>query len=301
MSQDDQGLSHHGVDDDSGVPSANETMRLLLERSSCRSFEDRPIPEDILHQILEAGVHAPTGGNLQPFSIIVVEDAERKETLARLNEDQLFMADAPVNLVFCIDWHRIERWAALSCAPFAAKRSFRHFWISFQDTIIAAQNIGTAADALGLGSVYIGTIMDRIPEHCDLLGLPDGVLPVVILTMGYPKVRPAPKRKLALEVLVHRERYREMSDKELQAAFEAKYPALRRDVTPERLAQIEEVGAAVHGENFARKCVETVHRNGYINAAQYYFALHYRADLMAGGTSQFLDVVRGRGFDWFER
>jgi nitroreductase len=301
MSDDDRGLSHHGVDDATGMRSANETMRLLLERSSCRSFSDRPIPEAVLEQILQAGIHAPTGGNLQPFSIIIVAETERKETLAHLNEEQMFMAEAPINLVFCIDWHRIERWAALESAPFAAKRSFRHFWISFQDTIIAAQNICTAADALGLGSVYIGTIMDRIPEHSELLGLPDGVLPVVILTMGYPKARPAPKRKLAREVLVHRERYRDLSDEALSEAFEAKYPALRREVTPERLAVIEEVARAVDGPAIAERCLETVRRNGYINAAQYYFALHYRADQMAAGTGEFLDVVRRRGFGWFDR
>ncbi len=300
MSQDDHGLSHHGVDDATGSRGANETMRLLLERSSCRSFSDRPVADDVLEQILQAGIHAPTGGNLQPFSIVIVADAGRKETLAHLNEDQMFMAEAPINLVFCIDWHRIERWAALECAPFAAQRSFRHFWISFQDTIIAAQNISTAADALGLGSVYIGTIMDRIPEHSALLALPEGVMPVVILTLGYPKARPAPKRKLAREVLVHREIYREMADDELRLAFEEKYPALRREVTPERLAVMDEVGRAVHGPTFAERCLETVRRNGYINAAQYYFALHYRADQMAEGTAQFLEVVRQRGFGWFD-
>lgn len=301
MNQDDNGVSHHGVDGATGPRGANATMRLLLERSSCRSFSDRPVPDDVLEQILQAGIHAPTGGNLQPFSIIVVADAGRKVTLAHLNEDQMFMAEAPVNLVFCIDWHRIERWAALECAPFAAKRSFRHFWISFQDTIIAAQNISTAADALGLGSVYIGTIMDRIPEHSALLELPEGVMPVVILTLGYPKARPAPKRKLARDVLVHRERYREMADDELHRAFEDKYPALRREVTPERLAVIDEVGRAVHGPVFAERCLETVHHNGYINAAQNYFALHYRADQMAEGTAQFLEVVHQRGFGWFDR
>lgn len=301
MSQDDAGLSHHGVDDTESGRFANATMRLLIERSSCRSFGDRPIPEEVLDQILAAGIHAPTGGNLQPFCIVVVTDPGRKETLARLNEDQMFMAEAPANLVFCIDWRRIERWAALENAPFSATRSFRHFWISFQDTIIAAQNIGTAADALGLGSVYIGTIMDRLREHRELLALPDGVMPVVILTMGYPKARPAPKRKLAKEVVVHRETYRDLPDAELQAAFEAKYPALRREITPERLATIDEVAQAVHGPEFAKRCLERIHRNGYINAAQYYFALHYRADQMGAGNEQFLAIVREFGFGWFEK
>ena len=151
--------SHHGVDDSAGRRYPNETMRLLLERGSCRYFENRKIPPDVLDLILKAGVHAPTGGNLQPYSIIKIEDEQTKRKLTELCGNQQFIAHAPVNLMFCIDWYRLRRWAELEIAPFTATSSFRHFWISFQDTMIAAQNICTAADAMGLGSVYVGTVL----------------------------------------------------------------------------------------------------------------------------------------------
>ena len=73
--------SHHGVDDSAGRRYPNETMRLLLERGSCRYFENRKIPPDVLDLILKAGVHAPTGGNLQPYSIIKIEDEQTKRKL----------------------------------------------------------------------------------------------------------------------------------------------------------------------------------------------------------------------------
>jgi len=133
---------------ESASDNSNETIRLLHERSSCRSFENRPIPADVLETVLAAGVHAPTGGNLQPYSIIKTEDPTVKERLTKLCGDQPFIATAPVDLLFCIDYHRLGRWAQLSTAPYTATSSFRHFWIAFQDTIIAAQNICTAADAV---------------------------------------------------------------------------------------------------------------------------------------------------------
>ena len=155
-----QNLSHHGVEDrNNNRKFANTTLELLSERASCRAFSSKKISNKVMDDILLAGTKAPTGGNLQPYSIIRIRDAETKKNLAGLC-GQSFIAEAPVNLLFCIDWRRLERWASLEKAPFSAHRSFRHFWISFQDTIISAQNICTAIDSMGLGSVYIGTILD---------------------------------------------------------------------------------------------------------------------------------------------
>jgi nitroreductase len=292
--------THHGIDDNSRGQYPNSTLRLLIERSSCRSFTNEAIPDDVLQLILEAGIHSATGGNLQPYSIIKIADASTKSRLAELNENQTFIATAPVNLLFCLDWHRLRRWADLQVAPFAASSSFRHFWISFQDTIIAAQSICTAADALGLGSVYVGTVLECFPELREIFGLPDGVFPVVLLSLGYPKVRPLPKKKLRIPVIVHDEKYREDSDQELLTAFEEKYPAWKREITRERLKTMERVCREVHGEAFARKCLTEVEKRGYFNAVQNYFGLHYQADIMAARNGEFLKTMEEFGFGWFK-
>lgn len=129
------------------------------------------------------------------------------------------MGEAAIHLLFCIDLHRVERWAKLEVAPFTATSSFRHFWISFIDTIICAQNICTAADSLGLGSVYIGTILEFLTDIQDMFQLPKGVFPVVLLCLGYPKVKPLPKKKLDVQVIVHAERYHEMENQKIIDAF----------------------------------------------------------------------------------
>jgi FMN reductase [NAD(P)H] len=292
--------SHHGYEEKKSGIYPNDTMRLLMERASCRNFKDQKIPGEVLNLILDAGVHAPTGGNLQPYSVIKIESSETRGKLAEMCM-QNFIAQAPVNLLFCIDWHRLERWAKLEIAPFTATSSFRHFWISFQDTIISAQNICTAADAMGLGSVYIGTIMDLMPEIRDLCALPKGVLPVVLLCLGYPKSELMVRRKLGREVVVHDEKYREIDELELKSVFDKKYHHVKIEMTDERLERIKEVCEKVHGAAFAEKCIEDIKKKVYINAAQRYFGLHYDADLMPDSNEEFLTWMKEFGFGWFEK
>lgn len=281
------------------IPIVNSTMKLLHERSSCRAFQDRPVPPPVLQAVLEAGVQAPSGGNLQPYSIILIRNRSTSQKLAALCGNQQFIARAPVNLLFCIDWHRSRRWAHLSDAPFTANRSFRHFWIAFQDTIIAAQNICTAADAMGLGSVYIGTIMEFIKESRKMFELPDGVLPVVLLCLGYPKHRPEPRKKLGLDIIVHDEKYHEPDDRTLLDAFDAKYP-LKPEITKDRLDKIYDVVRLVQGRDAADKCLDEIKKRGYINFALRYFALHYAADQMPLHNTEFMKAIEEAGFGFFK-
>ena len=278
----------------------NQTIKLLHERASCRSFLDKKIPADVMRYILEAGIRAATGGNLQPYSIIKIVKQATKKRIAKL-AGQGFIADAPVNLIFCIDWHRLERWAKLETAPFTAKSAFRHFWISFQDTMITAQNICTAADAMGLGSVYIGTVMEFFPTLKRMLKLPKGVMPVVLLCLGYPKTKLVPRKKLSVDVMVHKEKYQDLTDKKLIDAFNKKYTGMKIEVTPERLKTIERVCQDVAGEKFAKKCLDKIKKQGYISWAQRYFGLHYVANEMPKKNERFLKVIEQFGFNWFKK
>ena len=292
--------SHHGVKEEQNARYRNATMKILMERASCRNFSRRSVSRRVISQILEAGTHAPTGGNLQPYSIIKIVSPRKRAKLAKMC-GQSFMAKAPVHLLFCIDYHRLQRWAAIEIAPFSATSSFRHFWIGFQDTIIAAQNICTAADSLGMGSVYIGTLMEFIPETRLMFRLPKGVLPVVLLCLGYPATKLLVRRKLGVETVVHDERYREMSDRALKNAFQKKYPSVRLEVTKDRLKRIRTVCSRVHGSTFAEKCIQAIEQNGYINMAQRYFGLHYVADLMPTDNEVFIRTMKRSGFTWFEK
>ena len=278
---------------------ANETMRVLLERGSCRVFEDRNVDDALLGQVLEAGVQAASGGNIQPWSAIVIRNQETKDKLTDLNGGQKFISRAPVNILFCIDMHRMERWAELMVAPYTATSSFRHFWISFQDTVIAAQNICTAADALGLGSVYVGTVLECFRELREMFGLPQVVFPVVLLSMGWPVKPPAPRSKLPKSMLVHREKYRAPGDEELLEAMDKKYDTTF-PAKAESLARLKKTCLGAHGPKFADKCLAKVEEQGYISMVQRYFGLHYTADTMPQGNEEYLKILAECGFSWFQ-
>lgn len=279
---------------------ASETIKLLLERSSSRKFLDKRVPADVMNTILSAGVHAPTGGNLQPYSIIKIEDPAKRKKLAEINHNQPYVEAAPVSLLFCIDWRRLKRWADLEIAPFGATNSFRHFWISFQDTVIAAQNISTAADALGLGSVYIGTVLECFREIRDMFGLPEGVFPVVILCMGYPEKRAEPRNKLPVEVVVHDEKYRDLPDEDLLEAYAAKYKNTTFAVSDDLLEKISKACRAIGGEALEKKCMQRIRAAGHIKMAQRYFGTHYEAGEMAKGNEEYIKIMEEFGFNWFK-
>lgn len=278
---------------------ANETMKVLLERGSCRVFQDQDIDDALLEQVLEAGVRAASGGNIQPWSAVVVRKQGTKERLAELCRCQDFICRAPVDILFCIDLHRMERWAELGVAPYTAPSSFRHFWISFQDTVIAAQNICTAADALGLGSVYVGSVLECFRELREMFVLPQGVFPVVLLSLGWPAKPPVPRNKLPQSLLIHQEKYREPGDEELLAAMANKY-----DTTfPATAASLERLRTAclgAHGPNFADKCMAKVQEQGYISMVQRYFGLHYTANTMPRDNEKYLKDLEECGLSWFK-
>lgn len=279
----------------------NKTIELLYERASCRSFGEEPIPDETLDVVLAATAHAATGGNLQPYSIIKVLDSEVRQRLMALCGDQPFIGQAPVSLVFCIDFRRLERWAALEKAPFSARRAFRHFWISFQDVVICAQTVCTAANAMGLGAVYVGTVLECLEELRDLLKLPKGVFPVVMVCLGYPRGQLVPKRKLGVDVVVHDEVYREMTDEELLRAYDEKYGGQTFEATPERVDSIARACREVHGDDYAEEFLARVRRDGHLNTAQRVFGLNYPADEMPRRNRCIMSAARNAGLDWFDQ
>ncbi|WP_113674357.1 nitroreductase family protein [Vallitalea guaymasensis] len=278
----------------------NETMKLLYERASCRSFQDKDIEEDLLNQVIDAGLHGATGGNLQPYSIIKITSEETKKRLVEECEMQKIVANAPVNLLFCIDWRRLGRWAKACNAPFTATKSYRHFWIALQDTVICAQNICTAADSVGLGSVYIGTVESCFIELKSICNIPEGVFPVVLLSLGYPTKYPAPRKKLGVEALVHNEQYQDLDIEELIRLHDEKYEHKTLPITEEKLQTIYEVTADVSDKSNAENIINTIKEQGHINMAQRYFGLHYMANWSCTGNQEFIDTLINYGFDWIK-
>lgn len=213
----------------------NEVMKALLERKSVRAFEDSEISEEIKNQILEAMMRAPTAGNSMFYSVIDVTDQKIKDKLAITCDDQPFIAQAPLVLVFLADYRRwIRKYQQAGCEN-VKPPELNDLLLSTNDAVIAAHAACVAAESFGIGSCYIGDIMENWEEHRKLMSLPEYVAPVSMLVFGYPtqqqKDRAQPPR-FPKKFIVHENTYYDLSDDELneyrtdeqaQAMYKRKY------------------------------------------------------------------------------
>lgn len=203
----------------------NEIIKSLFERKSVRVFTGEPVTEEEKALLLECAFQAPTAGCQQMYTILDIVDRAEKEALAELCDHQGFIAQAPLVLIFLAD---CRRW--LDVYGEAGVEEVRSpgpgdLLLAMADAVIAAQNVVAAAESLGLGSCYIGDVMERCEEHRSLLHLPEYVFPAAMLVLGWPtrqqKDRPKPPRA-ALEHIVHENTYRRMGPAELEAMLAPK-------------------------------------------------------------------------------
>nr|MDO8133006.1 nitroreductase family protein [Candidatus Njordarchaeum guaymaensis] len=182
----------------------------ILERTSIRDFEKgRKVPEKVLEKILISGIRAPSAGNIQPRSFVVVNDQTVKDRLYELCENQAFMKDAPVWIVPCVDLHRHLMAARLTGVEYDYT-GILPYTFGVLDTALSIENMVIAAEALGLGSVMIGSIIDHPGKVKEILKLPEHSLALCILCIGYPKKKPEKREKWGYNVIVCENHYRDI-------------------------------------------------------------------------------------------
>lgn len=172
----------------------NGTMKALIDRKSMRSFTDQPIAEDVKQAILRAAFEAPTAGNQMLYTIIDVTDEELKTTLSDVCDHQPFIATAKMVLIFLADcrrWLDTYRFAGLT----PRRPGQGDILLATADAVIAAQNTVVAAESFGLGSCYIGDILEHCEQVRALLSLPDEVIPAAMLVYGYPTAQQIARKK----------------------------------------------------------------------------------------------------------
>lgn len=203
----------------------NPIIENLHSRKSVRAYQDKPIPAEIKQQILLAAMAAPTAGNQQLYTILDITDQHIKDRLAITCDNQPFIAKAPMVLIFCAD---IQKWLDAfiegGCQPRLPGSG--DFLLAVNDAVIAAQNAVTAAWSLGIGSCYIGDVMEQCEQHRQLLNLPAYVFPAAMLVFGYPteqqQQRPKPPR-CELQYIVHENTYQRMDGLKLRKMFEKNF------------------------------------------------------------------------------
>ena len=175
----------------------NDIIRSLNDRKSVRAFEEREIPADIKRAILNAAMQAPTAGNQQMYTILDITDQNIKDQLVKSCDDQPFIAKAKMVLIFLADY---QKWydAFVEGGAEPRKPGCGDLLLACSDAVIAAQNAVVAAESFGIGSCYIGDVMENCEIHREMLNLPEYVFPACMLVFGYPtdqqKERKKPER-----------------------------------------------------------------------------------------------------------
>lgn len=200
-----------------------DAMTAILQRRSVRRFTSDTVEPRKIEAILEAARWAPSGGNTQPWDFVVVNDSDIRRKLAALLKlahlqhwtevmatphdekvlaDKVDMADklarGPIFIVVCLN--RKRGYTTSKYAEFG-------YFLDLQSVAAAIENMLLAATAQGLGSVWMGTPRLKQPEMKELLGIPESVEIVAVVTLGYPAEEAGPRSRDTLESMVHYNRW----------------------------------------------------------------------------------------------
>ncbi len=249
----------------------NEPLQLLLNRKSIRAYEDREISAETKDLLLQATLRAPTAGNQMLYSIIEVNDQAIKDTLARTCDNQPFIARAPLVLLFLADYQRWFDYYMFSDVEALCRRrgeTMRRpqegdLFLACSDALIAAQTAVVAAESLGIGSCYIGDIMENYEAHRELFQLPTYVFPICLLCFGYPtqaqKQRTMTPR-FDRKFIVFSDRYRRLDGADFAEMYQELQERFRK--LPNAPEGVENVGQATYvrkfGADFSKEMTRSV-------------------------------------------
>lgn len=211
----------------------------LLRHRSVRAYRPDALPDGTIETLVAAAQSAASSSNLQVWSVVAVEDPARKARLAALAGHQRHIVEAPLLLVWLIDFDRLTQLGYAAGSPPHALDYTESLILGAVDASLAAQNAVVALEALGLGSVYIGGLRNQPQAVAAELDLPPRVFPLFGLVVGHPDPdRPtAIKPRLPQDAVIFRERYQWT---EQQTAAAHSYDGhLRRFQREQRMAEVD--------------------------------------------------------------
>ncbi|MFO7814886.1 MAG: nitroreductase family protein [Halanaerobiales bacterium] len=210
----------------------NSTLKTIEDRVSLRRYKDKKIDDQELEQIIKSAMRAPTAGNMMLYSILVIKDKEKKKILSKTCDNQPFIAKAPVVLVFLADFQRLFDYFKVSNLQEYCEREdkdypnpkFANMFLAAGDTFIAAQNAVIAAESMGIGSCYIGDIIENYEIKKSLLNLPKYTLPLTMLILGYypDGYKKRKSKRFEKDYIVFEEEYKRLSEKALKEMYNEK-------------------------------------------------------------------------------
>ena len=227
---------------DLGTGAVGPVIETMLRHRSVRGYLDRPLPRGTLELLVAAAQSAATSSNLQAWSVVAVEDSERKARLSVLANDQAHIRECPLFLAWIADLSRLDRTASERGETAGANRYLEMFLVATIDAALAAQNAALAAESLGLGTVYIGAMRNHPEEVAAELNLPPDSVALFGLCVGYadPARLSTVKPRLPQPAVLHRERYSTEGEPEAVAFYDTAMRAFQAS------QKMPEVGWAGH-------------------------------------------------------
>ncbi|MFI3332953.1 MAG: nitroreductase family protein [Rikenellaceae bacterium] len=208
-------------------------IKEIEEHRSIRSFEGRAIDSQTLTEILTAASRASTCGNMQNYSLIVTQQSDMLAKISPLHFGQVERMNAPCVVTVCADVNRFSEWCRLRDAE-PRYDNFIWFLNGAIDALMAAQNLILEAEAANLGACVLGTTLYTAEAIIDLLELPNGVIPVTSVVLGYPAENPPLTDRLPLEAVVHFEKYENYTAPKVEALW------AEREASAETASLLEE-------------------------------------------------------------
>jgi len=186
---------------------------------------------------------------------------------------------------------------------FRGEKAVLPFLIAYADLMCSAQNVVILAQGHGLGSVYIGTILDVIDRTRTYFTIPKYVLPMMVLSIGYPRSVPKDVPKLKREVIAHREKYKKLSDDEIKRAFEDKYGNFEDNMENYLHRTYIEAVEAEKQKTPEWADIESIKKEmkklNIKNNAQFLFKLRYPSEEMIKLNESLIGAFKNAGFDFF--
>ncbi|MFL7813386.1 MAG: NADPH-dependent oxidoreductase [Anaerolineales bacterium] len=190
-------------------------IELMHRHGSVRSYKTDPVPRELVDQIVIAGQRASTSSNLQTYCVVATTDPVKKEKLMEISGGQHHIAQAPVILLWCADFKRLEQVCSLQGYVLEAGY-LENFLVASIDAAIASQNSALAAESLGLGICYLGALRNNPRELEEIFQLPKLVYPLFGMTVGWPNKSPMIRPRLPLGAVLSWEQYQESSLEDLE-------------------------------------------------------------------------------------
>lgn len=196
-------------------------MKNLTTRRTIRKYSNREVSQELLNRLMTEASRTQTMGNLQLYSVVVTRSEEKKKELAPAHFNQPMVTQAPVVLTICADFNRTSVWARNRKAE-PGYNNILSFINASIDALLYTQTLCNLMDEEGLGYCYLGTTVYMPQMIIDTLQLPQLVMPVATLTVGWPAEEPALSDRLPLESFVHNETYQDYSPQMINTYYKYK-------------------------------------------------------------------------------